>query len=412
MIYEEIETCYKILPEFGKQRLLTYAESLEELSRHYWFLLEKAEGGNREEGNREEQICGGKLRENRRVIAGQLGEVSHMLKNLANEAYYTTKSMEKHKKKICRILKENGLVLKEMYAVANQNGYLEIGMILYAQEEGDLFETEDIGDFLSKLLHNHMSVAPGMPAYVGEEETKLVFREEVRFFMTTGVARATKEGELASGDNFTMTELMEGTFLAVISDGMGSGDRANQDSNMIIELTEQFMEAGFGKEAAANMMNDLMIVKTQEPRTATLDLMKCNLYSGECEFLKMGAAPTFLYTGGEVQVLVDCSLPLGLLSGSIRTEEKGVQSCFLHPGDVMVMVSDGILDSMTDSMEKEMYDSDGRKNCYGSFCRMLKSYDFISCKDLANQILGMAIMAEGGKIADDMTVLVMQLQER
>ena len=403
MIYEEIETCYKILPEFGKQRLLMYAESLEELSFHYVSLVENGEGVSREE-----KVCGEKLSENRRVISGQLWEISQMLRGLANEAYYTTKSMEKHKRKICKILKENGLNLKEMYAVANQNGYLEMGMILNACEDGDLFETEDIGEFLSKLLHNHMSVVPGMPAYIGEEEAKIVFREEVRFFMTTGVARATKEGEVSSGDNFTMTELADGTFLAVISDGMGSGERANQDSNMVVELTEQFMEAGFQKEAVANVINDLILVKMPEPRTATLDLFRCNLYSGECEFLKMGAAPSFLCTEKGVEVRMECSLPLGLVSGGRKKPETQLQGCFLNTGDVVVMLSDGVMDSI----EKKAGKSKKNKNSYEYLSKILEEYDFVSCKDLANQILGMAIVAEKGKIPDDMTVLAMQLQER
>lgn len=403
MVYEEVETCYKILPEFGKQRLLLYAESLEELSSYYISSLKK-----KENGNREEQVCNGKLMENRRVISGQLREISHMLKSLANEAYYTTKSLEKHKRKICKILKENGLELKEMYAVANRNGYLEIGMILNAREEGDLFESEDIGEFLSKLLHNHMMVVPGMPAYIGKEETKIVFREEVRFFMNTGVAKATREGEFCSGDNFTMTELTDGTFLGVISDGMGSGEVAGRDSNMVIELMEQFMESGFKKETTANIMNDLMLVKMEEPRTATLDFFRCNLYSGECEFLKMGAAPTFLRIGGKVQVKKDCSLPLGLMTGNVKTEENQIESCFLNPEDLVIMLSDGVMDSI----EKRAYFSKENGDPYKYFSELLEEYEFVSCKDLANQILGMAIMAEGGKIADDMTVLVMQMQER
>ena len=236
MIYEEIETCYRILPEFGKQKLLLYAESLEELSSYYISLLEQGEGISREE-----RVCDEKMGENRKVISGQLKEISKLLKGLANEAYYTTKSLEKHKKKICKILKENGLEIKELYAVENGNGYLEIGMLLHACQEGDVYETEDIGEFLSKLLHNRMSVVPGMPAYIGDEEAKIVFREEVRFFMNMGVARATKEGEVASGDNFTMTELAEGSFLAILSDGMGSGELANRDSNMVVELAEQFI---------------------------------------------------------------------------------------------------------------------------------------------------------------------------
>ena len=403
MVYEEIETCYKILPEFGKQKLLLYAESLEELSSYYISLLEQEE-----RVGREEMVCDEKIGENRRVISGQLKEISKMLKGLANQAYYTTKALEKYKKKICKILKENGLEIKELYAVENGNGYLEIGMILNAFREGDVFETEDISEFLSKLLHNHMSVVPGMPAYIGDEEVKVVFREDVRFFMNMGVARATKEGEVISGDNFTMSELSDGTFLAVISDGMGSGELANRDSNMVVELTEQFMETGFDKEAVAHMINDLILVKMQEARTSTLDIFSCNLYSGECEFLKMGAAPSFICRQGNVKMFMEYSLPLGLLPGNETLDERKMDSCFLDVGDLVVMLSDGVMDSI----EKKVKRSKKHKNSYECFSNILEEYEFVSCKDLANQILGMAIMCEEGKIPDDMTVLVMQLQDK
>lgn len=403
MIYEEIETCYRILPEFGKQRLMLYAESLEELSSYYIALFEQDENMSREE-----RVCDEKLGENRRVISGQLMEISKMLKGLANEAYYTTKSLEKYKKKICKILKENGLDIKELYGVENGNGYLEIGMLLHASKEGDVFETEDIGFFLSKLLHNRMSVVPGMPAYIGDEEVKVIFREDVRFFMNMGMARATKEGEISSGDNFTMTELADGTFLAVLSDGMGSGELANKDSNMVVELTEQFMEAGFEKEVVSNMINDLILAKMQEPRTATLDLFKCNLYSGECEFLKMGAAPSFLCTQRGVEMHMDYSLPLGLLASNGKEKETNLPSCFLDVGDLVVMLSDGVMDGI----EKKASGSRKKRNGCEYLSNLLQDYDFVSCKDLANQILGMAIMCEEGKIPDDMTVLVMQLQEK
>jgi len=394
MVYDKTDTCYMVLPDYGKQRLMTYAESLEELSNSY-LSVEEEELSDRQD--RGEKIFLQKVRENRSVISGQLATISRMLKGLANEAYCITSSMEKHKRQIYKILTENGLDVQNLYTVSNQNGYLEIGMTLRARYSEDLFESANVAEFLSKLLHNHMDVAPSVPPYIGDEYVKVVFREEVRFLITTGVARATKEGEVHSGDNFTMTELSDGTFLAAISDGMGSGEQANRDSAMVIELLEQFLEAGFTKEAAAGMINDLLMVRAAEPRTATLDMMKCNLYSGECRFLKIGAAPSFIKRGRDVRMFMERSLPLGLFAKSSEKRDGDLPGSFLRAGDIVIMLSDGITDSVVDA---------------SAIQRFLERYEFVSCKDLANQILGMTIMALDGYIQDDMTVLVMQLQER
>ena len=400
MVYDKTDTCYMVLPEYGKQRLLTYAETLDELSGSY------LSGRNErdDQSDKRQMLLKQQIHENRSVISGQLATISKLLKNLANEAYCTSGSMEKHKKQIYKILQENGLDIQDLYTVANRNGYLQIGMTMRAHHVNDLYESEDISGFLSKLLHNHMEASPSAPTYIGEDYTKVVFREEVRYFMTNAVAKATKEGEAYSGDNFTMTELADGTYLAAISDGMGSGEAANEDSGMVIELLEQFLEAGFTKEMAAGMLNDLLLARDLEPRTATLDVMECNLYSGEIGFLKLGAAASFLLRDGRAEMFTEHYLPLGLLAGVSGRKNRDTMSSFLRAGDVIVMVSDGITDSIADAAA----DADASV----PIKRLLESYDFVSCKDLANQILKMAILSFQGYIQDDMTVLVMQLQEK
>ena len=171
MVCEEMDTWYMVMPEFGKQRLMTCAESLEELSDNF---LQKQEIPDTED--KREKIFLQKLSENRNVISRQLATVSRILKNLADEAYCSTDSMERHKRQICKVLTENGLDIQNMYTVSNRNGYLEIGMTLRARHKQDLFESADIAGFLSGQLHNHMDPAPGVPPYISDEMVRLVFQ--------------------------------------------------------------------------------------------------------------------------------------------------------------------------------------------------------------------------------------------
>lgn len=397
MIYEQKDNYYYVLPQFGKHKLITYAESLEELSNYYLENHESESIRADEEISHGESILNRKLCENRDIISRQFAEISKILKELANEAYCISKSMEKHKKQIFKILTENGVDIKDIYVVENQNGYLEIGITMRALYKEDIFESKDIARFLGKLCHNKMTVAMDMPAYINEDFVTVVFREKVRYMVIGKAAKATKAGEVYSGDNYTQTELNCGTYLAAISDGMGSGACANKDSLMIIELLEQLSEMGMKPDVAAGMVNDLLLVKMDEPRTASLDIMRLNLYNGECDFLKIGAAASFIKRKKRVETLIRHSLPLGVFQNQGKNTEP--LTCNVGAGDVIVMVSDGIIDSVAEEGSEEF------------LAKCLEEYEFVSCKDLANQILGMAIMNGNGYIKDDMTVLVMQIQE-
>ena len=98
------------------------------------------------------------------------------------------------------------------------------------------------------------------------------------------MARLVKEGASVSGDNFSFQELVDGEFVMSLSDGMGSGSRACKESEMVIELIEKFLEAGFSKETAIRMMNSAMVIRGEDDLFSTVDISALNLYDGNCTF--------------------------------------------------------------------------------------------------------------------------------
>lgn len=54
-----------------------------------------------------------------------------------------------------------------------------------------------------------------------------------------------KNGQKISGDSFLMKTLPGGKEAAILSDGMGSGERALQESGMLVEMLEELLGAGF-----------------------------------------------------------------------------------------------------------------------------------------------------------------------
>ena len=67
-----------------------------------------------------------------------------------------------------------------------------------------------------------------------------------------------------------------------------------RESEIVVELLEQFLESGFTQEAAARMVNSALVLKGQEGMFSTVDICAVDLYTGICEFLKAGAASTFI----------------------------------------------------------------------------------------------------------------------
>lgn len=81
---------------------------------------------------------------------------------------------------------------------------------------------------------------------------------------------------------------------------MGSGSAACKESEMVLDLVERFLEAGFSVETAIRMMNSAMVMKGESDLYSTVDLCMVNLYDGAADFYKIGAAGSFIRHGQEV----------------------------------------------------------------------------------------------------------------
>lgn len=72
---------------------------------------------------------------------------------------------------------------------------------------------------------------------------------------------------------------------------------ACKESEMVLDLVERFLEAGFSVETAIRMMNSAMVMKGADDLYSTVDLCKINLYTGMAKLYKIGAAATFIKRG-------------------------------------------------------------------------------------------------------------------
>lgn len=128
-----------------------------------------------------------------------------------------------------------------------------------------------------------------------ESSCSIIFEETPKYHVASHIARTAKDGEEYNGDSYSFGKLNDGTYMTVISDGMGSGHEAGQESTAAVELVEKLAKAGFSKITAINTVNSVMSPKFfNDEKFSTLDLCSIDLYSGEVNFMKVGAAASFI----------------------------------------------------------------------------------------------------------------------
>ena len=292
----------RVLPEYGRKKLLMYADSFRDLANTFLDIQKEEEA--QPVGDRQEYLWKRRLVENRDLMADHLNEMAQIMTKVAEEAYRFIHMSERKVKQLAHALKEEDVLLKEVYLLEKENGHKEIYLIMRSGK-GTSPAVDEVGNLLSVLLNLRLVPSKSSSIFVGKEWGNYQYIEEPGFHVLTGVAKAVKETERMSGDNYSFLEVREGTLTAVLSDGMGSGEKACKDSEFVIDFMEKFLEAGFGKETAVQMINGALIAGGESQNMSTLDLCQMDLYTGVCEFIKIGSAPSYI----NFRRIFQCNLP-------------------------------------------------------------------------------------------------------
>lgn len=392
----EREEFNSILPEYGRRKLLTYADSIRELAESF-----RETENNREnitceaEADRRDYIWQKRLNENKDLMVEHLEEMAKIMTQLADEARRCVPMGERRFKQIAHALREVDIQLKNLYLIENEMGRLEVSLTMRSVKKNNL-SSEELGDLLSVLLNMRLTSAQDNAFFVGGDWQTFYYVEEAKFHVLTGVAKAVKETEKISGDNYAFFETETGNLTAVLSDGMGSGDKACSDSTMVVELMQKFLEAGFQMEMAIQMINSALLTGGENSNMSTLDLCSMDLYSGECHFVKVGSACSYIKRQHLVDRISSGNLPLGIFQ---RPDMEAVGRTLMD-GDYIVMVSDGILDALSQGIGEDM------------LSELIGSTNLENPGEMANAILNFCIHQCRGHIRDDMTVLVIGIWKK
>lgn len=384
----ERDTKVELINHFGKQKLIMYADSFRNLAKTYNDMDKEM----KENESRQDYIAKRRLYENREVLADHINELADVLCTVADENITVKELSVKQEKLLQQVLRRNRLLMEKFCFAKAQTGYLEVSANLAYYGKGS-FSTSKVAKILSVVLGHELVQKESSPLYIMEDYAQFTFISRPIFYVETGVARAVKEEEKFSGDSYGFSEDEKGRFSILLSDGMGSGDKAMSDSTLVIELSEHFLEAGYPLDKAMRLINGALVSGVENKNMSTLDICDLNLHTGECAFAKVGAAVSFIKRENYVDKIEAGNLPLGIFADM----EPEILCRSLKKGDYVVMISDGILEGLGQVV--------GEEGLYDFLCAM----DNLSAKEMANHLLNYVIRVCNGKIRDDMTILVAKI---
>lgn len=342
-----------------------------------------------------------KLDEKKKTMSTQLNSVSEALSNLANQI--TTEEQDPYKEEkeeIRALLRDKEINLKDITIKQEESGKYIVNLYTGVCDsvDGKDCGVKKIARILAKVLQDKMIIQKQKCGLrTGDDTCMYKFTSEDKFGVQVGIAKSKKADSIISGDSTTQTKLEDGKYLLAISDGMGSGPEARKSSKIAIKMLERLLTSGFNKDTALKLINTTISDNTDEDMYATLDVNILDLYKGEMNFIKNGACPTFIKRRGKVEILKSVALPTGILD-NIDLIEYNYE---LQDGDIIVMCSDGVLDSSKDYLNKELWIQE-----------VLEEIETDDSQRIADILLNEARDNDFGKEKDDMTVIVCKINKK
>lgn len=341
-----------------------------------------------------------KLDENKKAVSNQLEEVSKAIENLAEQIDIKEDLFEKQKEEIKLLLQEKEIKIQNINYKKEQSGKIKVTLYTPSCEnvENPTCDIKKMSKIISKVCGENMilqkqecalrkKVPNCMYSFISEDKQQL----------RIGIAKTTKAESTMSGDTSIQTKLEDGKYLLAISDGMGSGKEARKASKTAIAMLDRLLTSGFDKNSSLRMINSTLNSIGQEDMYATLDIAILDLYAGNLEFIKNGACPTYVKNRRNVEILKSVSLPTGILNDiDLVVYDKDLQD-----GDILVMCSDGILESSDEYTNKELW-----------LKFLLEEIETEDVQKIADIILQEAIDNNYGKPKDDMTVIVAKVNNK
>ncbi|MBP3453475.1 MAG: SpoIIE family protein phosphatase [Clostridia bacterium] len=263
-------------------------------------------------------------------------------------------------------------------------GHAQAAFELHRSLEADA-QAQELREIAAQVLDIPMDVAK-------VEEARVLLTETPLWAVESGMAACGVDGSRENGDTYWLGQLADGRYLAALSDGMGHGALARQESGQTVTLLRLCLEAGYTRAQTLTAVNGMMLLASRGERFSTVDLVTIDLWTGQATLDKLGAAASRLLRGRSMTELTGDALPLGIL------ESVDSRTCMLrlHAGDELVLMTDGVEDAFASKAELDDAIRDATSEP--------------SAQAAADRLLRMAREAQGGR-KDDMSVVVLRMSK-
>lgn len=344
---------------------------------------------------RQNLLWSNRMMEQRMAAGEQIYQTARLFREIADGFTASPEREQRIWKKLRRELRFFGIELCDIKIFVCSGERQEIYLMLRAGKRVCV-SAKTIAEILSECCREKMRPAWNCRAAVGGETANFHFVPDTKFQIFCGISKMTKAGELVSGDNYAFLQKDTGKVVMSLADGMGSGVGACRESERVIELLEQFLDAGFPQETAVRMINSCMLLQNSQQMFSTIDLCMIDLYNATCDLIKSGAASTFIKRGNEIEVIRSHAFPTGVMQQS-DYESMHRQ---LTPGSTVIMMTDGVLEALPEEDGERM------------MAELIGKCASRNAREYAQRLMERVYMMQKMQARDDMTILVGNIWEK
>lgn len=326
---------------------------------------------------------------NRLQISGELEAMAQVLRNMSELEKNVDSRYRKRISRIIRSGKEIGLRMTEVHIWQDAKGHLIMTAEVEAKRDKKISR---------ELYRTQIEKATGISWRYGNEEECVIYGEpreialyeDTKYQVLTGIAAISQKGKSESGDCYSVFEEVTGCAYLGLSDGMGTGKNARHESEMILNLWEQLVQAGLPMQSAVRLLNSAMILRGEQNIFSTLDVAELNLYDGNMKIQKLGAPLSYIKRKDSVEMIWMDSLPIGVLEQLLETPINiGIKD-----GEFLVMLTDGVVEYMQSKKPEQ------------AIMHIIAEIETKHAQTMANEIMDRVLNLCDREAADDMTILV------
>ena len=136
-----------LLSEYGRQKLLGYADSFKEIAK----TLEEEFKWEQGEQSRQSRIYNRKLWENRCMLAENLNEMAGVMAQVAGEVFSYKPFPERLFRQISQALRAEGIIVRDLHYISRRDGRTMISAAMLTEKKGGI-SVENASDMLSVLM--------------------------------------------------------------------------------------------------------------------------------------------------------------------------------------------------------------------------------------------------------------------